>query len=78
MKKEELLKELKKARNTEESIISVLSERLKALALRSGMPQDRINAVRNLLGKLKADSTLHHEEICAMIDSIEQGDRNDY
>ncbi len=78
MKKNELIRRLKKARNTEESIISVSAEQLQALTLRSGISEKKAEKVRSTLQKMIDESTRHREKVESLIADIQQEGRDDY
>ncbi len=78
MEKNELIRRLKKARNTEESIIAVSAEHLRALTLRSGVPKEKAADVRAFLQEMIGECTRHREKAESLIADIEQEERNDY
>lgn len=77
MDKNELVKELKDARRTEESAVQVYMKHLKAIVKRSTLEDDQVDKIRNVIKKLIQENKRHYEIVNSLITKVEEGRYDD-
>ena len=76
IKKQELLKFLKEALDTEEKSILIYTKHLKSAIFWTGIEKDKIQKTKESLTRLAQDSLSHKEIVEKLIKEIKEKDKN--